>query len=160
MNKNRSLNGSFFYFIYLLIKTKYYNIYEINDIMANGVYLNINYPFKDSLKGFFLDLTEDDNKAIKADLLHLLLTRKGQRLYNPEFGTRLLEYIYEPYDELTFSEVREEIDTAVKTYLPQVNLTDLSVEPSPLSEYAVLVTIQYTITDNVFEVSDIIQINL
>jgi phage baseplate assembly protein W len=128
--------------------------------MANGVYININYPFKDSLKGFFLDLTQTDAKAIKADLLHLLLTRKGQRLYNPEFGTRLLEYIYEPYDELTFSEVREEIDTAVKTYLPQVNLDNLTVEPSPLSEYAVLVTIEYTITDNIFELSDIIQINL
>ena len=128
--------------------------------MANGVYININYPFKDSLKGFFLDLTQTDAKAIKADLLHLLLTRKGQRLYNPEFGTRLLEYIYEPYDELTFSEVREEIDTAVKTYLPQVNLDNLTVEPSPLSEYAVLVTIEYTITDNVFELSEIIQINL
>ena len=128
--------------------------------MANGRFININYPFKDSLKGFFLDLTETDAKAIKADLLHLLLTRKGQRLYNPEFGTRLLEYIYEPYDELTFSEVREEIDTAVKTYLPQVNLDNLTVEPSPLSEYAVLVTIEYTITDNVFELSDIIQINL
>jgi len=128
--------------------------------MANGKFININYPFKDSLKGFFLDLTETDAKAIKADLLHLLLTRKGQRLYNPEFGTRLLEYIYEPYDELTFSEVREEIDTAVKTYLPQVNLDNLTVEPSPLSEYAVLVTIEYTITDNVFELSEIIQINL
>jgi phage baseplate assembly protein W len=128
--------------------------------MANGVYININYPFKDSPKGFFLDLTQTDNKAIKADLLHLLLTRKGQRLYNPEFGTRLLEYIYEPYDGLTFDEVRDEIDTAVKTYLPQVNLTTLTVEPSPLSEYAVIVTIEYTITDNVFEVSDIIQINL
>jgi phage baseplate assembly protein W len=128
--------------------------------MANGKFININYPFKDSLKGFFLDLTETDAKAIKADLLHLLLTRKGQRLYNPEFGTRLLEYIYEPYDELTFSEVREEIDTAVKTYLPQVNLDNLTVEPSPLSEYAVLVTIEYTITDNIFELSEIIQINL
>ena len=128
--------------------------------MANGRFININYPFKDSLKGFFLDLTDTEAKAIKADLLHLLLTRKGQRLYNPEFGTRLLEYIYEPYDELTFSEVREEIDTAVKTYLPQVNLDNLTVEPSPLSEYAVLVTIEYTITDNVFELSDIIQINL
>jgi phage baseplate assembly protein W len=128
--------------------------------MANGKFININYPFKDSLKGFFLDLTQTDAKAIKADLLHLLLTRKGQRLYNPEFGTRLLEYIYEPYDELTFSEVREEIDTAVKTYLPQVNLDNLTVEPSPLSEYAVLVTIEYTITDNVFELSEIIQINL
>jgi phage baseplate assembly protein W len=128
--------------------------------MANGVYININYPFKDSPKGFFLDLTETDNRAIKADLLHLLLTRKGQRLYNPDFGTRLLEYIYEPYDELTFSDVKNEIDTAVKTYLPQVRLNDLAVEPSPLSEYAVLVTIDYTITDDVFEVSDLIQINL
>ncbi len=128
--------------------------------MANGKFININYPFKDSLKGFFLDLTETDAKAIKADLLHLLLTRKGQRLYNPEFGTRLLEYIYEPYDELTFSEVREEINTAVKRYLPQVNLDNLTVEPSPLSEYAVLVTIEYTITDNLFELSEIIQINL
>jgi phage baseplate assembly protein W len=128
--------------------------------MANGVYININYPFKDSPKGFFLDLTETDNRAIKADLLHLLLTRKGQRLYNPDFGTRLLEYIYEPYDELTFSEVRAEIDNAVNIYLPQVRLNDLAVEPSPLSEYAVLVSIDYTITDDIFEVSDLIQINL
>ena len=128
--------------------------------MANKVYININYPFKDSPKGFFLDLTETDNKAIKADLLHLLLTRKGQRLYNPEFGTRLLEYIYEPYDELTFSDIRNEIDNAVNIYLPQVRLNDLVVEPSPLNEYAVLLTIDYTITDDIFEMSDLIQINL
>lgn len=128
--------------------------------MANGRYININYPFKDSPKGFFLDLTETDNKAIKADLLHLLLTRKGQRLYNPDFGTRLLEYIYEPYDGLTFNEIKNEIDDVVKRYLPQVRLNDLTVDPSPLSEYAVLVTIDYTITDDVFEMSEIIQINL
>ena len=128
--------------------------------MANGRYININYPFKDSAKGFFLDLTETDNKAIKADLLHLLLTRKGQRLYNPEFGTRLLEYIYEPYDGLTFNDIRNEINDVVKRYLPQVSLNNLTVYPSPLNEYAVLVTIDYTITDDVFEMSEIIQINL
>lgn len=128
--------------------------------MANGRFININYPFKDSPKGFFLDLTETDNKAIKADLLHLLLTRKGQRLYNPEFGTRLLEYIYEPYDGLTFNDIRNEINDVVKRYLPQVSLNNLTVDPSPLSEYAVLVTIDYTITDDVFEMSEIIQINL
>lgn len=128
--------------------------------MANGRFININYPFKDSPKGFFLDLTETDNKAIKADLLHLLLTRKGQRLYNPDFGTRLLEYIYEPYDGLTFNDIRNEINDVVKRYLPQVSLNNLTVDPSPLSEYAVLVTIDYTITDDVFEMSEIIQINL
>jgi phage baseplate assembly protein W len=128
--------------------------------MANGVYININYPFKDSAKGFFLDLNSDKNKAIKADLLHLLLTRKGQRLYNPDFGTRLLEFIYEPYDELTFNDVKSEIETTVNKYLPQIRLNDLIVEPSPLNEYAVLVTIDFTITDDIFEISDLIQINL
>ena len=128
--------------------------------MANNVYININYPFKDSPKGYFLDLTATDNKAIKADLLHLLLTRKGQRLYNPEFGTRLLEYIYEPYDGLTINDIKNEVENSVKIYLPQLRLNNLTVDPSPLSEYAVLVTIDYTITDDVFQSTEIIKINL
>ena len=76
--------------------------------MAELKYININYPFKNSSKGFFLDLTSDENAAIKADLLHLILTRKGQRLYNPEFGTDLLRYIFEPEDGLTLSKTQME----------------------------------------------------
>ena len=63
--------------------------------MANGKYININYPFKDSGQGFFIDLNADDNAAIKADLMHLILTIKGQRLYNPDFGTNLMRFIFE-----------------------------------------------------------------
>lgn len=58
-------------------------------------YINIDFPFKNSPKGFFLNLNDNDQRAIKADLMHLLLTRKGQRLYNPNFGTDLLRYIFE-----------------------------------------------------------------
>jgi len=47
--------------------------------MADGKYINIAYPFMDSPKGFFLDLTSTDSKAIKSDLMHLILTRKGER---------------------------------------------------------------------------------
>jgi hypothetical protein len=74
--------------------------------MATGKYININYPFKNSKQGFFLDLNSTDNKAIKADLLHLLLTSKGQRLYNPEFGTDLLKFIYEPLDGMTLDGIK------------------------------------------------------
>ena len=150
----------FFYFPYLLIKIIYYYIYEIKTIMANGKYININYPFKDSHKGFFLDLNDQDNQAIKADLLHLILTRKGQRLYKPDFGTDLLKFIFEPEDGITLNGIKEEITKEVKTYLPQLQLDEILIEESPESEYAAVVTIKYTINDTVFETSDIVVIKL
>ena len=128
--------------------------------MANGKYININYPFKDSKKGFFLDLTEQDNQAIKADLLHLILTRRGQRLYMPDFGTDLLRFIFEPNDALTQEGIKEEIRTVVKRFLPNLKLNDLEISESPESEYAAVVTISYTITDGVFESSDTLIINI
>ena len=128
--------------------------------MANGRYININYPFKDSKKGFFLDLTENDNQAIKADLLHLILTRRGQRLYNPDFGTDLLRFIFEPNDALTEEGVKDEIRTVVKRFLPKLKLDDIIIAASPESEYAVVVSISYTISDDVFSTSDMIIIKI
>ena len=123
-------------------------------------YININYPFNDSKKGFFLDLNSDDASAIKADLMHLILTRKGQRLYNPDFGTDLLKFIFEPNDSLTLAGLKTEITTVVKKYLPKLQIDSLTVEESTESEYAAVVTIKYTITDDVFNTSDLITINI
>jgi phage baseplate assembly protein W len=128
--------------------------------MATGRFININFPFKDSRQGFFLDLNNTDNEAIKADLLHLLLTRKGQRLYLPDFGTDLLKFIFEPEDGITFEAIKSEISNEIQRYLPNLQMDDLLIEESPDNEYAVVVTIQYTITDGVFESSDILTINL
>ena len=128
--------------------------------MANGRYININYPFKDSHKGFFLDLNSDPNAAIKADLMHLILTRKGQRLYNPDFGTDLLRYIFEPEDGLTLSSIRDEINTEVKKYLPNLKINNLTVDQSTDSDYAAVVRIDYTITNDVFNITDFVIINI
>ena len=123
-------------------------------------YININYPFKDSPKGFFLDLNSDDASAIKADLMHLILTRKGQRLYNPDFGTDLLKFIFEPNDSLTLAGIKTEITTVIKKYLPKLSVDEISVVESPESEYAAVVTIKYTITDDVFTTQDLVIINI
>ena len=128
--------------------------------MANGRFININYPFKDSKKGYFLDMNEDDSQAIKADLLHLILTRKGQRLYNPNFGTDLVKFIFEPEDGMTLNGIKEEITSVIKIYLPKLQLNEILIEPSTESEYAAVVTIQYTITDDVFSTKDIVVVKL
>jgi len=128
--------------------------------MANGRFININFPFKDSHKGFFLDLNSTDQASIKADLMHLILTRKGQRLYNPDFGTNLLRYIFEPNDGLTLTQVQEEITNVVKKYLPKLQINSITVTPTEESEYASVVRIDYTITDDVFNTTDFVIINL
>jgi len=128
--------------------------------MANGNYININFPFQDSSKGFFLDLNNNDSAAIKADLMHLILTRKGERLYLPDFGTNLLQYIFNPNDSKTQSEIKEEISQVVKKYLPKLQVNEVTVTKSVNSEYAATVRIDYTVTDDVFEATDFVIINI
>src|ERR1039458_4122059 len=122
--------------------------------MAKGKFINIRYPFQDSLKGFFLELNDTDADAIKSDLLHLILTRKGQRLYNPEFGTNLLKFIFEPEDGLTLTKIQEEITTVVKKYLPKLQINQITVNQSPDNDYAAVVRMDYTVSDDVFTTQD------
>jgi phage baseplate assembly protein W len=123
-------------------------------------YINIHYPFRNSNEGFFLDLTSTDSAAIKSDLMHLILTRKGQRLYNPDFGTDLLRFIFEPNDSLSFSYISNEIKTVVKKYLPKLQVDNVSITESETSEYAAVVRIDYTITNDVFTETDFVIINI
>ena len=97
--------------------------------MADGTTYGINFPFRDSRKGDYLELTEFENQEIKADLIHLLLTRKGSRYFLPDFGTRLYEFIFEPFDNLTFDAIQSDIRDAVSTYMPGLLLNNITITP-------------------------------
>lgn len=123
-------------------------------------YINIHYPFRNSPQGFFLDLNDTDTDAVKSDLLHIILTRKGQRLYKPDFGTDLLKFIFEPEDGMTLNNIKGEIISEVKKYLPSVSVDNITIAESEDNEHAAILTIDFTITDAVFQTSDSIVINL
>jgi phage baseplate assembly protein W len=123
-------------------------------------FINIEFPFQDSNDGFFLNMNSIDSKAIRSDLMHLILTRKGERLYNPEFGTDLLRFIFEPNDAATYSDIKLDIQTTVKRFIPNLSVDDITVEASEEFEYKATVRIDYTITDEVFSESDFIIITL
>ena len=128
--------------------------------MADGRYINITYPFKNSPNGFFLNLNSTDAEAIKSDLMHLLLTRKGQRLYNPDFGTNLLKYIFEPEDNQSFEALKDEVTNTIKKYLPKLSVKSITVTQSEDSEYAAVIRLDYVITDNVFDIVDFVIIKV
>jgi phage baseplate assembly protein W len=103
--------------------------------MANGFTYGINFPFRDSRRGDYLELTQLESQQIKSDLIHLLLTRKGSRYYLPDFGTRLYEFLFEPFDGLTFDAIQSDIRDAVQNFMPNLLLNQITITPAdPMEE--------------------------
>lgn len=103
----------------------------------------IKYPFtSNNNEGIFLDVNEDINDGIKSQLLHLLFTPKGQKLRDPEFGTDLIKYIFNPDDASTLNDIKIEITTQVLKYIPSVEFRDISIHKSE-DEYGIVVIVEY-----------------
>lgn len=153
--------------------------------MANGKTYGLSFPFVDSFNGKYLDLTDYAAEEIRSNLIHLLLTRKGSRYFLPDFGTRLYEYIFEPLDGPTFRNIESEIRDSVEKYMPQLQLTNISITAPTgeaagqtvttagnvvnpeltipnqnVSEYTAKVRIDYSISNDVFNSKDFVIINI
>ena len=98
--------------------------------MADGVTYGLVFPFEDSTRGDYLLLTETQFQQIRSDLIHLLLTKKGSRYYLPDFGTRLYEYLFEPFDGLTFDAIESDIRDSVSRYMPNLLINNITIEPA------------------------------
>ena len=125
--------------------------------MADGKTININFPFQDSSKGYYLDMTETSRDAVRSDLLHLLLTNKGERLYLPEFGSDLKKYIFEPNDKITQDEIKDNLNQTIKEYLPNLQINKVVFENMDIEE-SIKVIISFTITEGVFNSQDTVEI--
>lgn len=123
-------------------------------------YINIQFPFKDSSDGLFVNLNKDTNNAIKSNLIHLLLTNKGERFYLPDFGTNLKKYIFNQNDNINLNEIRDEINISVSKYMPNLKVTNLSVEFTENSDTTAIVNIDYIVTDDVFQTNESLTLKL
>ena len=78
-------------------------------------------------------VTEDlqvvkDSADIKQAIKSLLLTRKGERLFNSSLGTGLSDLLFEPLDFGTAALIRDEIFEVIKTYETRINIRELNVD--------------------------------
>jgi len=70
---------------------------------------------------------QEDEQIIKNDILQLLLTVPGERVYRPTFGTLLRTSIFEPLDTGTLSSLRANVMSAMKNHEPRVRVSTLSL---------------------------------
>ena len=70
-----------------------------------------------------------DVELVKHDLLNHFNIRKGEKLENPDFGTNIWLYVFDPLDEETKNLVIEDVETVVN-YDPRVTLDQIEVQES------------------------------
>ena len=69
-----------------------------------------------------------DINAIGQSLQNLILTRRGEKPFIPEFGTSLLDILFDTFGPSTVSKLNEEVRYAIANYEPRVQF--LSFTPN------------------------------
>ena len=152
--------------------------------MYMAVKYGIDFPFRDSQDGQFLNMTTTPEREVRANLIHLLLTKKGTRYFLPDFGTRLYQYIFDQNDVVTWGLIEEEIRDAVKKYIPNLEIQSIIViaadqDPNLIrtpsmnederlfrvgdasnDQYTASVRINYSVNNGTFSSSDFVIINI
>jgi len=115
---------------------------------------NIKFPFTDDeTTNWFISENQVTKDAYASNLLLLLVTQKGERYYASDYGTNLLKYIFEPNDNITASDVEEDIRNTVALYIPEVNITSVTFkwleddQGVPISETQLNVNVKFVYTE-------------
>lgn len=129
--------------------------------MSKRQFFGIKYPFQaESDDKHYVDLNESYEEKMKSELLHIILTPKGQRYRNPDFGTDLVKYIFEPNDSETWGKIKTEIRTQVSKYLPHVVFKDINIIIDSENENAAYANIEYAVSKGSYEIENKMQVRL
>ena len=106
---------------------------------AIGIRLPFNAP------GVFYS-TFSTKDQLKYNLINLVLTSKGERIYNPEFGTLLKAQLFNPMTEASFGDIEDSIVDSVQTYIPEIKINNIEfIQECEYGSNSLVVKIAYQI---------------
>lgn len=98
-------------------------------------------------------LVRKNEQAVTQSIQNLLQTRFGEKLMDPEVGSKVYEILFEPLDGFSASQLQETIINTIRNYEPRVEIIDCIVSAEDSDSSEVRVDIEYRI------VGDTITIN-
>ena len=117
--------------------------------------INLKWPLKSHMRGFFQGNT-DTISSVRENIKILLLTNKGERVMHANLGTGIFASVqtqlFEPTtSDEAFENIRLEIETAIKNYLPYVKILNINMitqEQQPnLGNNKIRISMSYTLND-------------
>ena len=107
--------------------------------------------FKDLSMSFKTNPLNDDliglknTSAIARSLKNIVFTQPGEKFFNPDFGSRISESLFENVDNVSALAIEDEIRSSIINFEPRVNLLNVSVNPN-VDDNEMNVIIQYEVT--------------
>ena len=99
---------------------------SVREIDKNDdIYVGVRFPLDHSQEGFFYK-TKTILEQAKANMRNLLLTSKGERVMQPEFGSTLTDVLFNQGEDVE-TEIDEAIREAVSNWLPYVIINEINM---------------------------------
>lgn len=85
-----------------------------------------------------------NEQAVKQSVLNILLTKRGERPFDPNFGSNITSQLFENFDPIVETILDEQIRTALRNYEPRVRVLNVNVNGSP-DRNSMNVTVEFEI---------------
>jgi phage baseplate assembly protein W len=119
--------------------------------MSKDLFKDYYRQFTDVNTGFRINpITKDvlqlkNETAVTQSIKNLIQTKFGEKLMDPEVGSRVYETLFEPLDAFSASKLAETIINTINNFEPRVVVNDCVVSAEDTDSYEVAVDIDYTI---------------
>lgn len=122
--------------------------------MGQDIGLGIVLPIERGSTGYFKQ-SFDVMTQVKSNIVNLLLTKKGERLFNPEFGCDLHNILFENISQETEAQVDAAVKDAINRWLPYVTIKKVQVINDP-NKNTVLVQVSFSLRGDISDIVTII----
>lgn len=85
---------------------------------------------------------------IEGSLTILFSTKLGERLFRPDFGCNLDDYLFLPMETSAIIRLRRTIEQAVIEYEPRIDVLDIDLEGTDFLEGKLRISLKYTLKDS------------
>jgi phage baseplate assembly protein W len=100
--------------------------------------------------------TYSTKEQVKYNLINLLLTNKGERVENPEFGCDIKKSIFDFINNENVSIIDNNIKRGIAMFIPEINLGNVIITPTP-DQNTINIKVEYSM--KISGEADEIQIN-
>lgn len=93
-------------------------------------YTDVDFSFRvnPATNGLLLKRGEE---AVKQSVLNILLTGRGEKPFQPTFGTRLRELLFEPFDAALAAVIEEDIRLTLGNFEPRLRVEEVIIDDQP-----------------------------